>query len=53
MKYIICKSADIERKLVDEEIKLENDIVLFPVEVLVCNNCGEDITMQLLCVNLK
>lgn len=41
MKCIICKSPDIERKTVDEEIKFENDIVLFPVEVLVCNNCGE------------
>ena len=41
MKCIICKSTDIERKLVDEEIKLENDIILYPVEVLVCDNCGE------------
>lgn len=41
MKCIICKSDDIELKKVDEEIKFENDIILIPIEVLVCNNCGE------------
>lgn len=41
MKCVICKSDDIELKKVDEEIKFENDIILVPIEVLVCNNCGE------------
>jgi len=41
MKCVICKSPDIQKKIVEEEMKLENDIVLIPVEVLVCNNCGE------------
>ncbi len=41
MKCIICKSPDIQKKIVDEEIKFESDIILVPVEVLVCNNCGE------------
>ncbi len=41
MKCIVCKSVDIESKKVDEEIKLNNDIVLVNTEVLVCNNCGE------------
>ena len=41
MKCVICKSPDIQKKKVDEEIKFEKDIILVPVEVLVCNNCGE------------
>lgn len=41
MKCVICKSPDIKKKLVDEEMRLEKDIVLIPIEVLVCNNCGE------------
>ena len=41
MKCIICKSDDIELKKVDEEIKVDNNIVLIPTEVSVCNNCGE------------
>jgi YgiT-type zinc finger domain-containing protein len=41
MKCVVCKSPDIERKRVDEEIKFKKDIILVPVEVLVCNNCGE------------
>ena len=28
-------------KNVEEEIKLGKDIILVPIEVLVCNNCGE------------
>jgi YgiT-type zinc finger domain-containing protein len=41
MKCIICKSSEIELKMIEEEIKLEKDIVLVPTEVLVCLNCGE------------
>ena len=41
MKCIICKSEDIKLKKVDEEIKLDNDIILVNTEVLVCNNCSE------------
>jgi len=41
MKCIICKSPDIVVKEVDEKIKLDNDIALYPVNVKVCNNCGE------------
>jgi YgiT-type zinc finger domain-containing protein len=28
-------------KMVDEEVKSGRDIVLIPIEVLVCQNCGE------------
>ena len=41
MKCVICKSSDIQMKMVEEEIKSGRDIVLIPMEVLVCLNCGE------------
>ena len=39
MKCVICKGEDIEKKLVDEDIKLSGDIVLVSMELLVCNTC--------------
>jgi len=41
MKCVICKSTDINTKMVEEEIRRGDDIVLVPIEVLVCANCGE------------
>jgi len=41
MRCVICKSSDIQMKMVEEEIKSGKDIVLIPMEVLVCLNCGE------------
>jgi len=41
MKCVICKSPDIQMKNVEEEIKFGKDIILVPIEVMVCNNCGE------------
>jgi YgiT-type zinc finger domain-containing protein len=41
MKCVVCKSADIRLKKVEEEVKFEKDIVLIPIDVLVCQNCGE------------
>jgi len=41
MKCVICKSPDIQRKEVQEEIQTGGDIVLIPLEILVCQNCGE------------
>ena len=41
MKCVICKSSDIEYRKVEEEIRSGSDIVLVPLEVLVCLNCGE------------
>ena len=41
MRCVICKSSDIQTKMVEEEFKLGRDIVLVPMEVLVCLNCGE------------
>jgi YgiT-type zinc finger domain-containing protein len=41
MKCVICKSSDIQVQTVEEETKFEKDIVLIPLKVLVCQNCGE------------
>ena len=41
MKCVMCHSADIEEKTVDEIFWVEEDAVVVPCHVLVCNNCGE------------
>jgi YgiT-type zinc finger domain-containing protein len=41
MKCVVCKSSDIQMKKVEEEVRSGKDIVLIPMEVLVCQNCGE------------
>lgn len=41
MKCVACKSPDIQTKRVEEEVRAEKDVVLIPIEVLVCKNCGE------------
>jgi hypothetical protein len=41
MKCVICKSSDIQTKMIEEEIKSGMDIVLVPMNALVCMNFGE------------
>ena len=41
MKCVVCNSSNIETKSVEEEIRSEKDILLIPLEVLVCLSCGE------------
>ena len=41
MKCVVCKGSDIELKTVDEQIRKGRDIVLVPMNILVCSNCGE------------
>ena len=41
MNCIICRGSNIKPKKVDEEIRKGNDIILVPLDVLVCSNCGE------------
>jgi len=41
MKCVICKGSNIEVKTVDEQIRAGSDIVLVPMNILVCSNCGE------------
>ena len=41
MNCVICKGSNIEYKEVDEQVKSEKDIILVPMKILVCSNCGE------------
>jgi len=41
MKCVICNGQDITRRKVEEEIRKNSDVILVPVEVLVCEGCGE------------
>ena len=41
MKCIICHSTDITMRRVNEQLSRGEDLILVPLEVLVCNNCGE------------
>jgi YgiT-type zinc finger domain-containing protein len=41
MKCVVCNGSNIEMKSVEEEIKWDKDILLMPLEVLVCLSCGE------------
>ena len=41
MKCTLCHSDQIAKSLVQERIPVGSDIVLVPIEVLVCQSCGE------------
>ena len=41
MKCVVCKGSHIELKSVDEQIRTERDIILIPMNIMVCSNCGE------------
>ena len=41
MKCTLCHGDHIARSMVQERIPVGNDIVLVPIEVLVCQSCGE------------
>lgn len=41
MKCTYCKGGDFEKKMVEEEFRKDVDVVLVPVEALVCSSCGE------------
>lgn len=41
MKCVICNSQNINDKTIDEEIKLDNDVVIVSINTLVCESCGE------------
>jgi len=41
MKCMVCHGSNIEKKTVEEEIRSNKDILLIPLEVLVCLSCGE------------
>lgn len=41
MKCVICKGEVVEKTKVEEEIRIGNDIIFVPIEVLACKSCGE------------
>ena len=41
MRCIVCKSTDIGLKTVDEQIRKGRDIILVPMDISICSNCGE------------
>jgi len=41
MKCVICHSTDISLRRVNEQLSRGEDLILVPLEALVCNNCGE------------
>jgi len=41
MQCVICHSPDIKHASVQEEIRVNSDILLVPITILVCNQCGE------------
>ena len=41
MKCIVCHREDIQVNEVKEELKVNNDIVNVPIQILVCRTCGE------------
>ena len=41
MKCTLCHGDDIAKSTVQERIPVGSDIVLVPIEVLVCQSCGE------------
>jgi YgiT-type zinc finger domain-containing protein len=41
MKCTLCHGEHIAKSTVQERIPVGNDIVLVPIEVLVCQSCGE------------
>jgi len=41
MLCVICHSPDIERTSVQEEIRVNSDMLLVPITIPVCNQCGE------------
>jgi YgiT-type zinc finger domain-containing protein len=41
MKCIICHSTGISVRRVNDQLSRGKDVILVPVKVLACNNCGE------------
>ncbi|MBU0693357.1 MAG: YgiT-type zinc finger protein [Candidatus Omnitrophica bacterium] len=41
MKCVVCKGPNIVTREVEEEVRVKNDVILVPVEVMICEQCGE------------
>lgn len=41
MRCVICRTGELSRRMVEEEIRVDNDVLLVKVSVLACDSCGE------------
>jgi YgiT-type zinc finger domain-containing protein len=41
MRCVVCNSEDIQKKKLEEEIRQGDNVILVPIETLVCSSCGE------------
>ncbi len=41
MRCVICNGNNIEMRSVEEDVRINNNVVLIPIETLVCLSCGE------------
>ena len=41
MNCVICNSNNLVRKKVDEEIKINNDVIIINLPIITCLDCGE------------
>ena len=41
MRCVICNGNNIEMRGSEEEVRINNNVVLIPIETLVCLSCGE------------
>jgi len=41
MKCVMCRTGELERTPVEEEVRVGNDVLLTPIEALVRDGCGE------------
>ncbi len=41
MRCVVCNSEDIQKKELEEEIRQGDNVILVPIETLVCSSCGE------------
>ena len=41
MRCVLCNGNNIEMRSVEEEVHINNNVVLIPIETLVCLSCGE------------
>jgi YgiT-type zinc finger domain-containing protein len=41
MKCVICKNTNIEFREIQEQINIGNNIVIIPLKIHICQNCGE------------
>ncbi|MGQ9628643.1 MAG: YgiT-type zinc finger protein [Anaerolineae bacterium] len=41
MRCVVCLSPNIEKKKINETLWIDSDVILIPIEVMACNNCGE------------